>query len=244
MTPNGRPRGAHQRGFTLIEMMVVIGIILLMLSLGVVSLFQFLRTQKTRLALGQVSSLIRMARQFAVSKRRRCWVEFKKKTQAANAQVVLYAARGTTGQHGRLEWKVSISEPLKTMEMPPEVDFVLVPGETEILEMTLGSINRTCFIVYSDGTCEAEPPGDDDVPDCYDDNPEETQDPADGTSKEEFKTNYRYKVVLQNTEDADVGIIFVPPRTVSMKELYFTYEEAKEKLTDPDGSEAELFPPG
>ena len=77
---------------------------------------------------------------------------------------------------------------------------------------------------------------------CYDDNPAVTQDPADGTSVEEFKVTYRYKLVMQNTQDGDIGIIFVPPRTVSMREKYLTFEEARETLVDPDGSGSELFP--
>lgn len=239
----GGPRG-DARGFTLIEMLVVIGIILLMLSLGGVALMQFLSAQKTRLALGNVSSLIRMGRQFAVSKRRRCWIEFRRKDGETPAQALLYAAEASANPDtGRLEWWICMAEPLKTMEMPPEVDFALVPGKTTVNERNLGQIERTCLIIYSDGTCEGNPPEDEDIPACYGDNPEVPNDPADGTSKEEFKINYRYKIVLQNRVAADVGIIFVPPRTVSMKELYLVDEDAKVTLVDPDGSGVQLFPP-
>ncbi|HOX06694.1 MAG TPA: PA14 domain-containing protein [Planctomycetota bacterium] len=72
------------RGFTLLELMVVMFIMLLIAGLAVASMRQFLETERIRLAGGTVDSAIRMARQYAMSKRNQCMVEFISPTKTTS----------------------------------------------------------------------------------------------------------------------------------------------------------------
>ncbi|HOX06695.1 MAG TPA: prepilin-type N-terminal cleavage/methylation domain-containing protein [Planctomycetota bacterium] len=70
------PTAGRRSGFTLLELMVVMFIMLLIAGLAVASMRQFLETERIKLAGGTVDSAIRMARQYAMSKRNKCMVEF------------------------------------------------------------------------------------------------------------------------------------------------------------------------
>jgi prepilin-type N-terminal cleavage/methylation domain-containing protein len=81
----------RRRGFTLLELMVVIFIMLLMATLAIASIRQFLETERIRLAGGTVDSAVRMARQYAMSKRTQCMVEF---VQPTNISTVINKVPG------------------------------------------------------------------------------------------------------------------------------------------------------
>lgn len=64
------------KGFTMLELLVVIFIMLAMSALAVATFRHFLDTERIKLAGGAVDSSIRMARQYAMSKRTKVMVEF------------------------------------------------------------------------------------------------------------------------------------------------------------------------
>ncbi len=65
MTHSTRTR----RGFTILELLVVIFIMMVMTGIAVAAFRQFLDTERIKLAGGQIVSAVRMARQYAMSKR-------------------------------------------------------------------------------------------------------------------------------------------------------------------------------
>jgi type II secretory pathway pseudopilin PulG len=67
---------AVARGFTILELLVVIFIMLAMAGIAVAAFGKFLDTERIKLAGGQVAGAIRMARQYAMSKRCKVMVEF------------------------------------------------------------------------------------------------------------------------------------------------------------------------
>jgi prepilin-type N-terminal cleavage/methylation domain-containing protein len=67
---------AGDKGFTILELLVVIFIMLAMTGIAVAAFRQFLDTERIKLAGGQVVGAIRMARQYAMSKRTKVMVEF------------------------------------------------------------------------------------------------------------------------------------------------------------------------
>lgn len=69
----GRKRS---RGFTLLELMVVMFIMMVMAGLALAAFHAFRDTERLKLAGGQVTSTVSMARQYAMSKRIQCLVEF------------------------------------------------------------------------------------------------------------------------------------------------------------------------
>ncbi len=69
-------RVLRRAGFTLLELVVVIFIMILLATLAVASFHKFLETERIRLAGGAVDSAVRMARQYAMSKRTQCMIEF------------------------------------------------------------------------------------------------------------------------------------------------------------------------
>jgi Tfp pilus assembly protein FimT len=77
-SPAAAPSTLHlrRRGFTLLELLVVIFIMMLMATMAVVSFRHYLDTERIKLAGGTVDSAIRLARQYAMSKRTQCMVEF------------------------------------------------------------------------------------------------------------------------------------------------------------------------
>ena len=74
---NARPtRSGARRGFTMLELLVVIFIMLAMSALAVATFRQFLDTERIKLAGGAVDSAIRMGRQYGMSKRTQVMIEF------------------------------------------------------------------------------------------------------------------------------------------------------------------------
>ena len=74
---NARPTSSGaRRGFTMLELLVVIFIMLAMSALAVATFRQFLDTERIKLAGGAVDSAIRMGRQYGMSKRTQVMIEF------------------------------------------------------------------------------------------------------------------------------------------------------------------------
>ncbi|MHC4916403.1 MAG: DNRLRE domain-containing protein [Planctomycetota bacterium] len=74
-----------ERGFTILELLVVIFIMLAMTGIAVAAFRQFMDTERIKLAGGQVVSAIRMGRQYAMSKRTRVMIEFVDPVNPANS---------------------------------------------------------------------------------------------------------------------------------------------------------------
>ena len=73
-----------KRGFTLIEILVVISIIMMLLSLGAISLSSFTASQQMRMAIRKVHNSIGLTRQLAVSYRKPMIIEFRSKLPAGD----------------------------------------------------------------------------------------------------------------------------------------------------------------
>ncbi len=73
----GDTRAVRSRGgFTILELLVVIFIMMAMTGIAVAAFKQFLDTERIKLAGGQVVSALRMGRQYAMSRRTKVMVEF------------------------------------------------------------------------------------------------------------------------------------------------------------------------
>jgi Tfp pilus assembly protein FimT len=90
VTSGKRPRRL-EGGFTILELLVVIFIMLAMTGIAVAAFRQFLDTERIKLAGGQVVSALRMARQYAMSKRGRVMVEFTSPSPTEEHHVTLTA---------------------------------------------------------------------------------------------------------------------------------------------------------
>lgn len=82
----GRTHGRHY-GFTLLELLVVMGIMTLLMSIGVAGFMGMRRGAEIRGAASLVQSTMMLARQQAVTKRRTVEVHFFKTTQANGIRV-------------------------------------------------------------------------------------------------------------------------------------------------------------
>ncbi len=71
-----RTRARSRGGFTILELLVVIFIMMAMTGIAVAAFKQFLDTERIKLAGGQVVSALRMGRQYAMSRRTKVMVEF------------------------------------------------------------------------------------------------------------------------------------------------------------------------
>jgi Tfp pilus assembly protein FimT len=79
-------RGRAAAGFTILELLVVIFIMLAMTGIAVAAFRKFLDIERIRLAGGQVVSSLSLARQYAMSKRSKVMVEFVEPTHTETAQ--------------------------------------------------------------------------------------------------------------------------------------------------------------
>jgi Tfp pilus assembly protein FimT len=86
------PGRNRAKGFTILELLVVIFIMLAMAGIAVAAFGKFLDTERIKLAGGQVAGAIRMARQYAMSKRCKVMVEFVEPPWGSDSGVVIVDA--------------------------------------------------------------------------------------------------------------------------------------------------------
>lgn len=108
----------HQRGFSLLETLIVIGVIFVLSAITMMRSFGTLDSYHANSAMDTVVSQMRVARQLAISQRRRVFVSFDQANMKISYQVKAPTATGTTEQDG----------PIITMPLPLSTQFVLESG--------------------------------------------------------------------------------------------------------------------
>lgn len=132
------PSFPRRAGFTLVELMVVIFIMLALMAIAVFSMHGFLEVERVKMAGKQAESAIRLARQYAMSRRNRCMVEFVEPTvkspQAPTpGDKATFLKQDTTGKgswqgvYGSAYYWLAQSDQIAT---PPSWATVTVTGQT------------------------------------------------------------------------------------------------------------------
>ncbi len=107
-----------QRGFTLLETLIVVGIIFILSAITMMKSFGTLDNYHANSAMDTVVSQLRVARQVAISQRRRVIVSFDQANMKINYQVMAPTTTGTTEVNG----------PVISMPLPKSTQFVLESG--------------------------------------------------------------------------------------------------------------------
>jgi prepilin-type N-terminal cleavage/methylation domain-containing protein len=105
-------RGEHDRGFTMIELVIVIAIIFVISAIAIIKLSPTQQQQQANAAMAQIASQLRVARELAVTQRRYVQVQF-----IGNNQIRLTRLNLPAG--------VTI---LSTVQIQTPVTFALTPG--------------------------------------------------------------------------------------------------------------------
>jgi type II secretory pathway pseudopilin PulG len=115
-----KSRTKHQRGFTLLETLVSIGIIFTVTGILVVKSFGSMESYKSNSAMDVVVSQLRVARQLAISQRRTVfvWVD------------TTFTGGGTGSQH--INYQIQ-PPPAPSSELPGPLVKVALPGQTQYL---------------------------------------------------------------------------------------------------------------
>lgn len=108
----------HERGFSLLETLIVIGIIFILSAITMMKSFGTMDSYRANSAMNTVVSQLRVARQLAISQRRRVIVSFDQTNMKINYQVMAPTTTGTTEQNGTVV----------TMPLPNATQFVLESG--------------------------------------------------------------------------------------------------------------------
>ena len=109
-----------EHGFSLLESLIVIAIMMAMLGMAVVQSFGSMETYRVNAAMDVVIGQLRVARQLAISQRRTVTVTFN---TAANPQTITYTLVPNAGD-------ISIPPPV-TVSINPQVQFVGLGGEPD-----------------------------------------------------------------------------------------------------------------
>jgi type II secretory pathway pseudopilin PulG len=114
-----RKNNKIQQGFTLLETVVVIGIMMIMASVAIFKSFGSMDDYKANSAMDTVVSELRVARQLAISQRRQVQVQFDQNfTGAGNgSQHILY----------------QVQPPKGSAEVPGQLIIVALPGQTQFI---------------------------------------------------------------------------------------------------------------
>jgi len=108
----------HERGFSLLETLIVIGIIFILSAITMMKSFGTMDSYHANSAMDTVVSQLRVARQMAISQRRRVIVSFDQSNMQISYQVMAPTTTGTTEQNGTVV----------TMPLPKSTQFVLESG--------------------------------------------------------------------------------------------------------------------
>ncbi len=108
----------HEAGFTLLEGLIVIGIMMVLTGMAIVGSRGTLQTYRANAALDTVSSQLRVARQISISQRRWVQITIDQVGNTISYQVLPPNTAGTTEQPG----------PLITVPLPAQTSFMLEAG--------------------------------------------------------------------------------------------------------------------
>ncbi len=109
---------ARQKGFSLLETLVVVGITSVLAGLAIVGSAGTIQNYKANACLDTVASQLRMARQLAISQRRYVLVTISTATNTISYQVQAPLVAGTTEVNG----------PVITTALPTQVPFLVENG--------------------------------------------------------------------------------------------------------------------
>ncbi|HWZ98448.1 MAG TPA: prepilin-type N-terminal cleavage/methylation domain-containing protein [Candidatus Dormibacteraeota bacterium] len=118
-----RKTKARQRGFSLLEALVVIAIISILVATSVISIQQLLSTSRADAAANVVNSQLRGARQLAISRRHNVQVTFSTSVAAPDFAPHISYVEMANG---------AITESLPaavTVPLPPNTNFIVQPGQ-------------------------------------------------------------------------------------------------------------------
>jgi len=115
-----RKTNGREKGFTLVESVIVVAIMMIMLSLAIIESFGSMESYRANAAMDVVLSQLRVARQLAISQRRNVTINFN---TATNPQSVTYTIVPNPGD-------AVIPAPV-TVSINPQVRITGVPGESD-----------------------------------------------------------------------------------------------------------------
>jgi type II secretory pathway pseudopilin PulG len=118
-----RKMNKREKGFSLIEAMIAVGIMLTVMAFAMVQSFGSIESYRVNSAMDIVISQLRVARQLSISQRRYVTVTFN---TAVTPQTVTYQIVSDTGQS--LNVADTYQYPAVKIPIPPQVSFVQVTG--------------------------------------------------------------------------------------------------------------------
>lgn len=120
----------NEAGFTLLEGLIVIGIMMVLTGMAVVGSRGTLQTYRANAALDTVSSQLRVARQISISQRRWVQITIDQVANTISYQVLPPNTAGTTELPG----------PIISVPLPPQTSFMLEAGVPDT-PMAFGKIS-------------------------------------------------------------------------------------------------------
>ena len=112
----------REEGFSLVEAMVAVGIMLTVMAFAMVQSFGSIESYRVNSAMDVVVSQMRVARQLAISQRRNVTVSFSTST---NPQTITYQIVATSGPSATAD---TYQPPAVTIPIAPQVSFTQVSG--------------------------------------------------------------------------------------------------------------------
>jgi len=122
-------KNRHEAGFTLLEGLIVIGIMMVLTAMAVIGSRGSMQTYRANAALDTVNSQLRVARQISISQRRWVQITIDQVGNTISYQILPPNTPGTTEQPG----------PLVTVPLPPQTTFRLEAGVPDT-PMAFGNI--------------------------------------------------------------------------------------------------------
>ena len=108
----------QQQGFTLLETLIVVGIMAVMMSFAVIGSRGTMQVYRANAALDTVTSQLRIARQISISQRRWVQITINQVANTISYQILPPNTPGTT----------ELAGPLVTVPLPPQTSFMLEAG--------------------------------------------------------------------------------------------------------------------